>query len=139
MAKLQLKVVSQERELLDTSVDLITAPTVEGEITILPGHIPLVTRLNPGELRYGNERQNDSIVVSRGFLTVAADNQVTVMVDSAVEERSISLAEAEKAVKRAEEVIKLSENERERLKAEAELRWALLQLNIAERSKNSRH
>jgi F-type H+-transporting ATPase subunit epsilon len=138
MAKLQLKVVSQERELLDTSIDQLTVPTVEGEITVLPGHIPLVTRLQPGELRYGTDNKVSVIVVSRGFLTVAANDQVTVMVDSAVEEREISLDAAEKAVKRAEEIVKLSSDERERLKAEAELRWALLQLNLAERSKKSR-
>jgi F-type H+-transporting ATPase subunit epsilon len=138
MTKLQLKIVSQERALLDTSVDQLTVPTVEGEITVLPGHIPLVSRLKPGELRYDNEKKTSIVVVSRGFITVAPGNEVTVLVDSAVEEREISLAAAEKAVKRAEEIIKLSSDQRERLKAEAELRWALLQLNIAERSKRSR-
>ena len=138
MAKLQLKVVSQERALLDTSVDQLTISTVEGEITVLPGHVPLVTRLQPGELRYNSDKKMSVIVVSRGFITVAPGNQVTVMVDSAVEEREISMVAAEKAVKRAEEIVKLSEGQRERLKAEAELRWALLQLNIAERSKHSR-
>ncbi len=138
MAKLHLKIVSQERELLDTTVDQITLPTAEGEITVLPGHISLVSRLKPGELQYVNDRKSHVVVVSRGFLTIAPINQVTVMVDSAVEEREISLIAAEKAVKRAEEIIKLSGDERERLKAEAELRWALLQLNIAERSKRSR-
>lgn len=138
MAKLQLKIVSQERALLDTSVDQLTVPTVEGEITILPGHIPLVSRLQPGELRYDNEKKTSIVVVSRGFITVAPGNEVTVLVDSAVEEREISLAAAEKAVKRAEEIVKLSSDQREHLKAEAELRWALLQLNIAERSKRSR-
>ncbi|MBP7875418.1 ATP synthase F1 subunit epsilon [Candidatus Woesebacteria bacterium] len=138
MAKLHLKIVSQERELLDTTVDQITLPTAEGEITVLPGHISLVSRLQPGELQYVNDRKSQIVVVSRGFLTIAPGNEVTVMVDSAVEEREISLVAAEKAVKRAEEIIKLSGDERERLKAEAELRWALIQLNIAERSKRSR-
>jgi len=138
MAKLQLKVVSQERELIDTSVDQLTIPTVEGEITVLPGHIPLVTRLQPGELRYGSDKKFSMIVVSRGFLTVAPGNQVTVMVDSAVEEREISLAAAQKAVDRANEIVKFTSDQRERLKAEAELRWALLQVNIAQRSKHNR-
>lgn len=138
MAKLQLTVVSQERALIETSADHITVPTIEGEITILPGHIPLVSRLKPGEVRYGSDKNASIVVVSRGFITVAPNDHVTIMVDSAVEEREISLAAAEKAVKRAEEIVKLSSDQRERLKAEAELRWALLQLNIAERSKRSR-
>jgi F-type H+-transporting ATPase subunit epsilon len=132
MAKLQLKVVSQERELLNTSVDQVSVTTVDGEITILPGHIPLVTRLSEGALVYQTDTTSSRIVVSRGFLTVAAGNQVTVMVDSAVEEREISVAKAEAAVKRASEVVKLTTDQRERLKAEAELRWALLQMKVAE-------
>ena len=135
---MHLKIVSQERSLLDTSIEQLTAPTVDGEITILPGHIPLVTRLQPGELRYVAEKKSEMVIVSRGFLTISSDDQITVMVDSAVQEREISREAAQKAILRAEEIVKLSGDERERLKAEAELRWALLQLNIAERSKHSR-
>lgn len=138
MAKLLLTVVSQERALLESSVDQITLPTVDGEITILPGHIPIVARLKTGEVLFSSEKKERSVAVSRGFATVAPNDHVTVMVDSAVEEREISLVEAEKAVKRAEEIIKLSGDQREKLKAEAELRFALLQLNIAERSKMNR-
>jgi F-type H+-transporting ATPase subunit epsilon len=138
MPKISLRVVSQERELLNESVDSLTAMTVEGEITILPGHIPLFTKLDTGELIYRIDRSENSIVVSKGFLTVAPNNEVTVMADTAVHEREISEEKAEAAIKAAHETLQTSENQRERILAEAALRRALLEIKIADRTKRSR-
>ena len=57
MANLKLKVVSQEKQLIDTEVSQITAPTSEGEITVLPGHIPLYTKMQDGVARYLTDGQ----------------------------------------------------------------------------------
>ena len=132
---LKLKVVSQERELLNTDqVSQITAPTTEGEITILPDHIPLFTRITTGELRYLYQGKENMLITSNGFLTIAPDNSVTVMVDSGVLEREISLEKAQQAVKAAQETMKTSENRRELLLAEASLRRALLEIKVAQRT-----
>lgn len=139
MAKINLLVVSQEKRLLEESVDYVTATTSLGEITILPGHIPLFTKLTTGELIYGNDKKSNSIIVSKGFLTIAQNNQVTVMADTAVEEREISVEKAKKAIKEAEETIKSSEDNRERIMAEAALRRALLEIRVAERSRRTRN
>jgi len=137
MAKLQLTVVSQEKALLDTHVDSVTAVTSSGEITILPGHIPLFTQLETGELRYSVDKHISSIVVSAGFLTVSVDNVITVMADTAVADRDISLQKAEAAVRHAKETILSSEDQRERILAEAALRRALLEVKIAQRTKRT--
>ncbi|PIY79391.1 MAG: ATP synthase F1 subunit epsilon [Candidatus Pacebacteria bacterium CG_4_10_14_0_8_um_filter_43_12] len=138
MSKLQLKIVSQERALLDTTVDSVTATTTEGEITILPGHIPLFTKLNTGELIYRIDHKVSSLVISKGFLTLAANNQLTVMADTAVDAREISLQKAQEAIKNAQETLKVTDNQRERIMAEASLRRALLEIKIAERTKRTR-
>lgn len=135
---LVLKVVSQERSLLTEEVESVTVTTVEGEITILPGHIPLFTKLGTGELRYTQNKKVSSIVVSRGFLTVAPNNEVTVMADTAIHDREISAEKAEAAVKKAHETLRMSANQRERLLAEAELRRALLEIKIAERTRRTK-
>lgn len=137
MAKLQLTVVSQEKALLDTHVDSVTAVTSSGEITILPGHIPLFTQLETGELRYSADKKSASIIVSAGFLTVSVDNVITVMADTAVAERDISLQKAEAAVRQAKETILSSADQRERILAEAALRRALLEVKIAQRTKRT--
>ena len=52
MAKLKLRVLSQNEELLNIEVDAVTLPMYEGEATILPNHIPVFSQLKPGILRY---------------------------------------------------------------------------------------
>jgi len=134
MSKLQLTVVSQERQLLQEQVDSVTAPASDGEVTILPEHISLVTTLDQGELIYRSNGTESSIVVSNGFLTVGSNNQVIVMVDSAVHAREISLKKSQEAIEAAKSAITISRNRQELLMAEAALRLALLEVRVAERS-----
>ncbi|EFK96844.1 ATPase, F1 complex, delta/epsilon subunit [sediment metagenome] len=134
MSKLQLTVVSQERQLLQEQVDSVTAPASDGEVTILPEHISLVTTLDPGELIYRSNGNESSIVVSNGFLTVGGNNQVIVMVDSAVHAREISLKKSQEAIEAAKSAITFSKNRQELLMAEANLKQALLEVRVAERS-----
>lgn len=137
MAKLSLKVVSQERSLLDASVDSVTAVTTQGTITILPGHIPLFTKLDTGELVFREEKKEHSIVISKGFLTLTDNNEITIMADTAVDEREISMQKAQEAMKQAQETLKVSEDQRERILAEASLRRALLEIKVAQRTKRT--
>jgi F-type H+-transporting ATPase subunit epsilon len=137
MSKLSLKVVSQEKALLDASVDSVTAVTTQGTITILPGHIPLFTKLGTGELVYRTEGKEHSIVVSKGFLTLSDNDTITIMADTAVDEREISMQQAEEAMKQAHETLKVSVNQRERIMAEASLRRALLEIKVAQRTKRT--
>lgn len=137
MAKLNLKVVSQERALLSESVDSVTAVTTQGTITLLPGHIPLFTKLDTGELVYRTESKEHSIVISKGFLTLNGNDEITIMADTAVDEREISMKKAEEAMKQATETLKVSNNQRERILAEAALRRALLEIKVAQRTKRT--
>ncbi len=138
MKQILLTVVSQEKQLLKTQVEQITAPTAMGEITILPEHIGLFSKLETGELRYLVAGVEESLVISDGFITVSPDSTVTVMVDAAKFARDISVQKAEEAVKAASEAIKASpEDRRELLMAEASLKRALLEIRIAQKSKKS--
>ena len=138
MLKINLQVVSQEKELLNTQVEAVNVPTSEGEITILPDHVPLITKIQVGELRYQNNHKWNSIVVSNGFMTVSPNNKITVMVDSATHARDISLGQAQSAVKKAQESMRQSKNRREMIMAEASLRLALLEMKVAQKSKKSK-
>lgn len=135
---LRLKVVSQERELINTAqVAQVSAPTTEGEITILPDHVPLFTRLTTGELRYLHEGKEHLLVVSQGFLTINPDNTVTVMVNSGILEREISLEKAHQAVEKAKQTISTTTNQRELLLAEAAMRRALLEIKVAQKTRRT--
>ncbi len=137
MAKLTLTVVSQEKELVSAQVESITVPASEGEITILPDHIPLFSPLQPGVVTYRDGKAEEQIVVSKGFLDVGPDSQVTVIVDSAVPAREISLEKAEAAMKAAHETMANTQDRQELLMAEASLRQALLEIKVAQATKRS--
>lgn len=132
-----LQVVSQERQLLAEKVDSLTIPTTSGEVTILANHIPLFSKVAPGILVYRQGNEDHSLVVSTGFLDVASNHTVTVLVDSAVLDREISVAKAEAAIKAASETMSQPRNERELLMAEASLKQAMLELRIAQRTKKA--
>lgn len=135
--QLKLTIVSQEQQLIDTPADQVTAVTSEGEITILPGHIPLFTRLKEGVLRYTLDRDEYSVVVSPGFLTVDQSGAVTVMVDSGILARDISEQRAEEAIKAAQTTLQNSSDRRELLMAEASLKRAMLELQLARKTKRA--
>ncbi|MGD9129339.1 MAG: ATP synthase F1 subunit epsilon [Candidatus Woesebacteria bacterium] len=135
MPKLNLQVVSQEKELLSTEVDSLTVPTTTGRINILPKHIGLFSQLEVGELVYKIGTERHSIVLTDGFINVNPNNTVTVMVDSAVHARDISLSRAEKAIEAAKETMAKSKDQRELMMAEASLKRAMLEIKVAEKSK----
>lgn len=137
MAKplIHLTIVTQDKELVSTEIDSITAPTEEGEVTILPNHVPLFSKLKPGELIYRNGADTNSMVISKGFIDKGPDNKLMVIVDSAVHAREISLEKAQAAVKAAQESMSQNINQHEMMMAEASLRQALLEIKVAQKTK----
>lgn len=128
-----LTIITQEKELLKEEVSQVTVPTTTGEITVLPNHIPLFTQLQVGELTYKKDGKSITVVISGGFMDVAPNNTITVLTDSAIEERNISVAKAEEAKKKAEEDMSQKLDKRKFLMAEASLRRAMLELKVAKK------
>jgi F-type H+-transporting ATPase subunit epsilon len=126
--KLTLKIITQEKKLLEVEADNVTVPTVEGQITVLPKHIPLFTKVQTGELVYRHNGQETSVVLADGFIDVGPDDTVTVMVDTAIRSDDIDLLKAEEARKRAEEAMANKEDAREYAMAEANLRRAMAEI-----------
>lgn len=103
---LNFKLVTPERTLFEEEVASVTLPTMEGEITVLPGHIPLVATLKPGvaELKRPDGTIED-VAVSGGFIQVAPNNRVTVLADTAERGEELTLDVIEKARQRAEDLM----------------------------------
>lgn len=131
--KIQLTIITQEKQLLDVLVDQVTVMTTSGEITVLPYHIPLFTRLQTGELVYKKSGETHSVILSGGFLDVSPDNKITVLADTASLEEDITLAKAEEARRKAEDSMAQKTDRRNFMIAEASLRKALLELKVARR------
>jgi F-type H+-transporting ATPase subunit epsilon len=135
--KLTLKVISQERKLLEEVVDKVSLPSTQGEITILPKHAALLSEVETGYLRFTQEGSEQSVVISKGFVDVNPTGIVTVLVDSATHARDISMEKVQAAIKAAQETMSHSEDRRELLMAEASLKRAMLELKMAQKSKKS--
>ncbi len=102
---LNLEIVTPERMVLSEEVDHVVLPTqAGGEIDVLPGHVPLVAMIEPGELRYYKGNQPDSIAIDRGFIEVISDN-VRVLTEAAIEVDQIDTTSLDEAQRRAAEAL----------------------------------
>jgi len=136
--KITLDIVTQEKRLLTAEVQQITVDTVSGEITILPNHIPLVTRLKEGVLSYVTQSGGVEVVaVFGGFLELDEAGMCSVLADSAVRAEDIDLAKVERAKAEALAALEDKEREKEYALAEAALRQAAISLKASE--KRNRH
>lgn len=76
--KLRCVVVTPEKVFLEREVSLVVIPSFDGEVGILPGHVPTVARLGSGEMRLSEERSGKSYYVEGGFAQIR-DNVVTIL------------------------------------------------------------
>lgn len=132
-----VNVISQERQLLSAKAESVTVDTSVGQITVLPNHLPLFSKLVRGELVIRFQGEEQLVAVSQGFLDVEPDNVVNVIVDTAVHARDISVAKAEEAIRKAQETMSTSADKEELLLAEASLKQALLEIRVAQKTKRT--
>ena len=68
--KLRLVIVTPEGKTFDDDVEQVVLPGVEGQIGVLPGHVPLLTQIMPGELDLKAHSKGDELAVGGGFAAV---------------------------------------------------------------------
>jgi len=102
---LTLEIVTPEAKVCSDTIDSVVIPTVEGEIGVLPGHIPLLTQVQDGELRVTKGATTQLLVVSGGFAQIDGD-RVRVLAENAINEEKIDENAVEAALKRAEEQLR---------------------------------
>jgi F-type H+-transporting ATPase subunit epsilon len=131
---LTLEIVTPEARVYSESVDTVVIPTVEGEIGILPGHIPLVAQVGAGELRATKGGVTQLLVVGGGFAQVTGE-KVSILAERAIEENKIDENTVADAMKRAEEALRTKDSlgaaEIERL--EGVVRFSVAQLGVRRR------
>lgn len=101
--KIQFKITTPEKVVYEGEVEQVTLPTLEGEITILPNHIPLVGILKAGELFLKENGNPVAMAISGGFLEFK-NNNLIVLADTAERVEEIDVARAEEARQRAEKL-----------------------------------
>ena len=64
---MNLEIVTPEARVYEDTVDSVVLPTTSGEINILPGHIPLVTEIQAGEIIVSKSGSGQSLAISKEF------------------------------------------------------------------------
>ena len=90
---LKLEIVTPERRVLDTEVEMVTIPTATGEAGILSNHAPLLSELKAGVLSYSIRGNTDKLAIASGFVEVSG-NKVSVLTDEAEAPDEIDVAAA---------------------------------------------
>ena len=102
---LTLEIVTPESKVFSDTIDSVVVPTVEGEIGVLPGHIPLLAQVANGELRLTKGGATQWLAVGGGFVQIDGD-RVRVLAEHAITEEKIDEHAVEVAMKRAEDELR---------------------------------
>ena len=128
MATIKVDVVSAEEQIFSGQAKFVALPGEAGELGILPGHTPLITRIRPGAVRVEAENGEEEFVFVAGGILEVQPGAVTVLADTAIRGKDLDEAKAEQARKRAEEALQTSGSNIEYATAQAELAYATAQL-----------
>jgi len=137
MATLRLEVVTPEAKTFAEDVDMVTIPGLDGELGILPLHVPLITALQPGELKILRAGQETFLATGGGFAEVLPD-RVSILTDMALKSADIDEAAAQAAMDRAKAALAdKSIGTEAQAQAEAALAHSLAQLHVKRRRHGS--
>lgn len=132
MSQLRLKIVTPEKLMVDEEVSQVNAPTEDGITGILPNHVNLMSKLEPGELEIKRGGKVDTLAVGDGFLQMA-DNTLTIMTDLAIYASEIDERAVEEARKRAQAALEQKLSDEEYAETVAILEKSLTQLKVKRR------
>ena len=139
MALLKVDVVSAEKSLFYGEAKFVALPGESGELGILPGHTPLISRIRPGTVRITNENGSvESIFVAGGLIEVQPGH-VTVLSDTAIRGEDLDEAKALAARQRADESLRTATDKATIAVVEAELAMLAAQASAARRYLEQKH
>ncbi len=126
---IHVDVVSAEESIFSGLAEFVVLPGESGELGIMPGHMPLMTRIKPGtvRLKLPNQAAEELVFVAGGMLEVQP-NCVTVLADTAIRGKDLDEAKALDAKRRAEEAMANRGSELDYARAQSELAEAIAQL-----------
>ena len=133
-------VVSAEESIFSGLAEFVVLPGEAGELGILPGHMPLMTRIKPGtvRLKLPNQTEEELIFVAGGMLEVQP-GLVTVLADTAIRGKDLDEAKATVAKQKAEEAMKNANSDLDLAKAQGEFAMMAAQLAAIQKLRKRGH
>jgi F-type H+-transporting ATPase subunit epsilon len=131
-ATMRLEIVTPEAVVYSADVEMVTLPAVEEQIGIYPNHVPLLTRVSPGEMIVRRNGVDEFLAVGGGLVAVTGD-QVGIVTDMAVHVKDIDEARVEEARQRAAARLRDKLSDEEVATVNAALAHSLAQLKVKRR------
>ena len=129
MSTIQVDVVSAEESIFSGEATFVALPGEAGELGIMPGHTPLITRIKPGSVRVKFTDGSEEFIFVAGGVLEVQPKHVTVLSDTAIRGKDLDEARAEAARRDVEEAINNAKGDFDMAAAQAEL--AVLTAQVA--------
>ena len=129
---LTLEIVTPNAVAYSKAVEMVTLPAVEGQIGVLPEHVPLLTRIVPGEIIVRHNGAEEFLAVGGGLVEITGDH-VAILTDMAIAAKDIDEAKAEEARQRAAARLRDKASDEEVATINASLARSLAQLGVKRR------
>ncbi len=136
MATLQCNVVSAKETIYTGEISMLVATGVEGEVGILPGHIPYITLLKPGTMNIKTANGTDEMVYISGGVLEVQPHVVTVLADSAVRAHDLDEAKILQARRDAEQLLQNQKQDIDTTAALTALAESVAQLQTLQKYRN---
>ncbi len=129
MSTIQVDVVSAEESIFSGEATFVALPGEAGELGIMPGHTPLITRIKPGSVRVKLTDGSEEFIFVAGGVLEVQPKHVTVLSDTAIRGKDLDEARAQAARRDVEEAINNAKGDFDMAAAQAEL--AVLAAQVA--------
>ena len=126
---IHVDVVSAEESIFSGLAEFVVLPGEVGELGILPGHMPLMTRIKPGAVRVKLQDGREELIFVAGGILEVQPNRVTVLADTAIRGHDLDEAKAEEAKRLAEEAMTNAKSDIDFARAQSE--FAVMAAQIA--------
>ncbi|MCX7994377.1 MAG: F0F1 ATP synthase subunit epsilon [candidate division WOR-3 bacterium] len=136
--KFRLEIVTPERLVYSENVDVLTVPTVQGEISILARHVPLVSIITPGEIRIKKDDEIEYMAITGGFVQVLP-HKVIILADAAERAEEIDIERAMRARERAQKLMEEKRGDKiTHAEAMAAFQRALVRIKVGQRKRKQK-
>ncbi len=129
MEQFNLRIITPDRVFYEGEIEMVEFNTTEGELGILPGHIPMTVVVKPGILTITEADETKEAALHSGFAEILPDG-VVILAEVVEWPSEIDLERAEEAKERAEERIKEHAPETDMVRAEAALLRSIARISV---------
>ena len=133
---MNIEIVTPEARVYEDTIESVVMPTTSGDIDILPGHIPIVTEVQAGELIVSKSGTRQSLAISKGFAQCVGD-KISILAEDAIHIDEIEESAVEEAQKRAENALATMEkmSDEEVAMLETQIAYARAQILLKQKKR----